>query len=182
MLIPILSIVLILLYTKREVGFLYGKYSLMSAILWPSLGIGFRALFAGTLILNYSPLWLPLILICILPTLLLAILSDEFKGFNSSVTFIMAMFFYGSGSCLLFNSYYDNSEPQHFNILVLDKGIKYSGQNRSHKITLAPWKHNPEQQEISVRYKIYKNLEKNSYLHVTYQSGALAMPYYKIIP
>lgn len=78
------------------------------------------------------------------------------------------------------NCVYDFSEPEVYKTKVLNKRISHGRRHTSYYLTVAPWGHHYDKEEISVTAKQYRNTEGGEYVKIDYRKGLFGIPWYYI--
>jgi hypothetical protein len=97
----------------------------------------------------------------------------------SSLIFNVSLYSYAGTYAA--NCTYDNSTPKVFETKVLDKHIEKSSKGRrSYHITVAPWGHHFDKEEMSVGSSLYSEINIGENIKIDYKKGLFNIPWYYI--
>ncbi|MDQ6469831.1 hypothetical protein RB619_04175 [Flavobacterium sp. LHD-80] len=135
-------------------------------------------------ILDYSNLWVPMIIIAIIYiTILLFCVSDikyeKAYDYLNAFGIVLLALSYAYGSYTTVNCVYDNSKPELFNAVVLEKGIN-SGKNKTYYLNLTPWGPRKESERVTVNQSFYENTQVNDEVNVYLMKGKFEIPWFQV--
>lgn len=159
----------------------------------PTIFIGFfGSIIALTLralrdfsILEYSNVWIPIILIAsIYITVLLFCIQDvkykKLSDFFNAFGVLIIVMAYSYSSFITVNCLYDKSEPEIFNAVILDK-VTSSGKNTTYYLDLSPWGPRKQAERITVSREQYDNFDINDEASIYLMKGKFDVQWFKIL-
>ncbi|TDP03224.1 hypothetical protein [Flavobacterium sp. 245] len=159
---------------------------------YPSLFWGFfatvMALFLRSLIdfeiLDYAPVWIPMIVIASIFIALLLFCTQENKydkasDYLGAFGILLISFCYAYGAFITVNCIYDKSEPEVFNAVILDKTIS-SGKNKSYYLELTPWGPRKENERATVSKDFYNSHQVNEEVEVYLMKGRFEVAWFEV--
>lgn len=78
----------------------------------------------------------------------------------------------------MINCHYDESQPDKYNVTVLDKKIEKGKNSTTYSLTISPWKSDSVQSKVSVSRDFYERTNQHDEIHVYQQSGLLGIPWF----
>jgi len=180
--------VLALLLVKISGGIIHlndNKDSAYPTVMYCIFIPGFMLLMRALLdynVLDYSNTWAPSILVTVFAMVVALIGNKEFafkkaKDYLSAALIIPFFFCASYGGLILLNCYYDQSEEQAFQSVVLSKRTS-SGKHTSYYVELTPWGKQTEAEEVSIDSDLYDQFEAGDTAYVYLKKGQFDVPWF----
>lgn len=157
--------------------------SISVGLFTPITAITARAFFDFN-ILDYTNVWLPLLLISIICLTVFLFRNPQVNaektiGFLLICTLLICTLCYAYSTCIVLNCAFDFSKPKSFNAFVLNKRIN-DGETKTYYVNLSAWGSRKESNEITVSKKEYQNIDVKSKITIDVMKGKFDIPWYKI--
>ncbi|HWB61995.1 MAG TPA: hypothetical protein VG603_00690 [Chitinophagales bacterium] len=157
--------------------------NLSTAVLLPAAVFFMRALIDYSII-NFSPLWLPALALCLFFAGILISGHKEFDyriagGWASIIMITAVAYIFGMGICIFYNCYFDSTAPQVSHPVVISKRYS-SGRHTSYYFTVKPWSAVIEQKEIEVYQSLYNRVSPGQTVNVYTRKGNLNAAWYDV--
>lgn len=164
------------------------KHTVYPSVLW--------AIFAPTAVLilrslifykifDFSNVWHPSIIIT-LGYLVVLMINNKGQIFykNEKILSVITMFTfivfgYAYGSAITLNCVLDESKPEIYKTIVLDKRVS-KGRTETYYLKLSPWEKQKEIKEVSVPKNLYDTLKINDQATIKLKKGKLNIPWFEI--
>lgn len=158
--------------------------SILYGFLFPAAGLGFRAM-TDFEILEYSNLWIVIIIFTLTLTAVLIVGTKEFK-FRDFVDYFTALSLagmilaYSFGVYVISNCVFDRSKPDMFTSKVVEKEMS-SGKSTTYYLTLEPWGPRTETERVSVTKTEYETTDPGDTVDIYLRQGYLRTPWFYIV-
>ncbi|MGN7808584.1 hypothetical protein [Flavobacterium sp. 22076] len=144
--------------------------------------LAFRALIDFK-ILDYSNLWLPLIIIISISIAI--VLRNQQFDLNKSVfstAFFLLLFssIYAYGTCISLNCIFDTSNPQIYSSTILKKNYYNISKANTYHLELTPWAKQQKTNKIIVSKTLYDIYEENDEVKIHQMKGRFDIPWFEI--
>lgn len=151
-------------------------------IMLPGLILSLRAMLDFS-IDDYSKLYVPVVVIAVIFTAVLAMIinkekpNTKAKYFVTILSFLMLAFAYGYGAVVTSNCVFDESSPQKFSTTIVNKKKTESRKFDSYDLYLSPWGIKTEVQKVSIDEDLYNQLQDGDEVSVYIFKGKFEIPW-----
>lgn len=143
-------------------------------------GIALRS-FLDWKIVNWSSIWIPVIITACVLTFIIYKLSSEFDGKKKWMLLLVFffMFAFSFGFIMQVNCLFDYSKSNVHKSEILEKQIS-TGKRTTYYLIIAAWGPHSESQKISVTQNKYDAVTEDDFIFIKEKKGILNIPWYYV--
>lgn len=184
---PIIGLIIVKCFNGL-VRFDTSKSTAYPTVFYGVLGVGI-SLFARAIldykIFDYSNIWASTLVISFIFVIVFSIGFKNLKFSNlrecfSMIFFSLTIFLYSYGAVVTLNCFYDKSEPEIYDAIVLNKRFT-SGKTTTYYIKLTSWGPQKDEDEVSISKDLYESLEIDYQVNIYFMKGKFNIPWFEIL-
>lgn len=181
LLFPITGLVLLFIFrayiqfeTKEEPF----RSSIVGMYMIPSMVLALRSLLDFD-VLHLKSIWIPIGIVCVLISLYLFFVTDEFRQrIIYFVTLVIPFtFVFSYGFVMQVNCLYDYSEPVIYKTMIIEKKIVQT-KRTWYEIRIKSWREKIKNKKITVSKKFYASVEKGGYITINEKKGLFGIRWF----
>ncbi|MEY3368575.1 MAG: hypothetical protein RI973_1730 [Bacteroidota bacterium] len=100
------------------------------------------------------------------------------KDYLAALGLLLVLFAYSCGSLVIVNCFYDRSNPEVADAVVIDKEVSDGGKSTTYYLHLSPFRQRPEAEQVSVPRELYEAVDIQDTVEVHAVAGLLGFPWF----